>query len=276
MPNTYLTISMITRECLEVLRNNLIMARYVNRQYNKEFAVAGAKIGQTLSIRKPPRYVVESGAHMIQQDYKDEFVNISLDKQKHVGLAFTSADRLLSLDDFSKRVIEPAIAPLANQIDYDLLALYKQIPNFVGTPGVVPSAHLTYLNAGVALSNEAAPRPQRYCVVGPQMQATIVNAGLTFQNPGASISKQFEEGTVGRALGFDWGEDQNLSSHAVGAIAGTPTVNGAQTGASILTAAWGALATLKEGDKISIAGDPPGNSASSPSRPIRLLMERAR
>jgi hypothetical protein len=252
--NSYLTISKITHECLEVLRNNLVMARYVNREYNKEFAVKGAKIGQPVSVRKPPRYVVKNGATMLPQDYVDESVTVSLDRQKHVGLVFTSADRLLSLDDFSKRVIEPAIAPLANQIDYDLLQLYKQVPNFVGTPGVVPTAHLTYLNAGVDLTNEATPKTMRYCVVGAEMQATIVNAGLTFQNPTGNISKQFEDGIMGRALGFDWADDQNVGGHTVGAIGGTPAVDGAQIGASILTKNWSALATLKEGDKITIAG----------------------
>lgn len=255
MANSYLTISKITHECLEVLRNNLVMARYVNREYNKEFAVKGAKIGQTVSVRKPPRYIVSDGAVMVPQDYKDESVTVSLDRQKHVALVFTSADRLLSVDDFSKRVIEPAIAPLANQIDYDLFSLYKDVPAFVGVPGTVPNTHLTYLTAGVALSDEATPRVQRYCVINDRMQATIVNAGLTFFHSGKELEKAYEDGLMGRALGFDWAADQNVNSHTVGAIAGTPTVTGAgQTGSSLLTGAWGAAATLKRGDKITLAG----------------------
>ncbi len=255
MANTYLTISMITHECLEVLRNNLVMARYVNREYNKEFAVKGAKIGQTVSVRKPPRYLVQDGAAMIPQDYADESVTVSLDRQKHIGLVFTSADRLLSLDDFSNRVIKPAVSELANAIDFDLFGLYKKVPQFVGVPGTVPNAHLTYLNAGVALSDECTPKTQRYCVINPRMEATIVNAGLQFFHSAKELERAYEDGLMGRALGFDWASDQNVNTHTVGAIAGTPTFTAlAADGASFTTAAWGAGATLKEGDIITIAG----------------------
>lgn len=255
MADTYLTISMITQECLVVLRNNCVMANRINRKYDKKFAKSGAKIGNTIDVRKPPRYVVSDGAAMVTQDYTDASVPVTLDRQKHVGLSFNSADLLLSLDDFSGRVVRPAVASLANKIDEDILGLYTDIYNFVGVPGTVPSALLTYLNAGVALDDEATPEDgQRYMLVGPQMQATIVNALSGLFQSGDELAKQYKKGAMGIAAGFSWAKDQNINTHTVGAIAGTPTVDGAgQTGSSVLTAAWGAAATLKTGDVIQFA-----------------------
>lgn len=256
MANTYLTTSLVTQECLVVLVNNLVMANRINRKYDGKFAVEGAKIGNTVDVRKPPRYVVSDGPAMVTQDYADVTVPVSLDRQKHVGLNFSSSDLLLSVDDFSGRVVRPALASLANKIDLDILAQYVDIYNFVGVPGTVPNALLTYLSAGVALDDECAPDDgQRFMVIGPLMQATIVNALTGLFHSGDQLEKQYEKGQMGIAAGWSWAKDQNVASHTVGAIAGTPTVNGAgQTGASIITAAWGAAATLKEGDIIQFAG----------------------
>ena len=50
MANSLLTIDMITRKSLEILENNLVVTRNVNKQYDNSFAVQGAKIGSTLRI----------------------------------------------------------------------------------------------------------------------------------------------------------------------------------------------------------------------------------
>lgn len=44
MANSILTIDMITRKALEILENNLVITRNVNRQYDDSFAVSGAKL----------------------------------------------------------------------------------------------------------------------------------------------------------------------------------------------------------------------------------------
>ena len=68
MSNSILTIDMITRKALEILENNLVLTRNVNRQYDDSFAVSGAKIGSTLRIRLPDRALVTDGAALQVQD----------------------------------------------------------------------------------------------------------------------------------------------------------------------------------------------------------------
>ena len=257
MANTYLTISMITREALRVLSNNLAFTRGATTEYNDKFGVEGAKIGTTVNVRKPPRYVGRTGTAISIENATETQVAVTLDTQFGVDLSFSSADLKLSIDDFSKRFIRPAIATIANKIDNDGLKLYKKVYNTVGAQGTVPNALLTYLNAGVKLDDEATPMDgQRNLVITPQMQATIVDALKGLFQSATAIADQYRSGQMGVAAGFNWFMDQNCATHTIGAHGGTPLVNGAsQTGASLVTDGWTAsTAVLKEGDVITLAG----------------------
>lgn len=258
MANTFLTISMITNEALRVLTNNLVFAKKVNRQYDSKFGIEGAKIGTTLNVRKPPRYVGRTGAAIGVENVTETQVAVPLTTQFGVDISFTTADLLLSMDDFSNRYIKPAVATIANKIDYDGLQLYKTVANSVGSPGTVPNTFLTYLNAGVALDNNATPMDgDRTIVVNPLMQATIVDALKGLFQSSTEVKSQYEKGKMGTSAGFDWYMDQNTAVHTVGALGGTPLVNGAsQTGAELITDGWTSAAAvrLKKGDVFTIAG----------------------
>lgn len=89
MANTNLTISMITKEALRVFKNELGFAKGVSRQYDDQFAKSGAKIGQSLNVRKPPRFTVSDGATLSNQDVTEEQSTLTLDSQKHVAFRFT-------------------------------------------------------------------------------------------------------------------------------------------------------------------------------------------
>lgn len=257
MANTLLTISMITREALMLLENNLTFAKGCNREYESAFAKSGAKIGDTLNVRKPPKYTGRTGQAMQIEDATETSVPVQLTKQFGVDISFSSADLALSIDDFSRRFLSPAVSRIANEIDFDGLALYKDVYNTVGTPATVPNALLTYLQAGQKLDEEAAPMDDmRYLCLNPRMQATIVDALKGLFQSSEKIASQYDRGRMGRAIGFEWKMDQNVRVHTVGALGGTPAVNGAsQTGSSLVTNAWTSAAAtrLKRGDVFTIA-----------------------
>lgn len=256
--NTLLTISMITKEALRILENNLAFTKRVNRQYDDKFAIEGAKIGYVVNARKPVRYVVTTGQGLSIQDATETQVPVTLTTQDHVDFQFSSADLALSVDMFKDRFLQPAVSALANKIDYAGLSLYNQVANTVGTPGTVPNALLTYLLAGVALDNNAAPQDDnRHIVITPKMQAYIVDALKGLFQQASAIAEQYVKGTMGRSGGFQWAMDQNCPTHTVGPLGGTPLVNGAdQTGSSLITDGWTASAAnrLKRGDVFTIAG----------------------
>lgn len=258
MANTFLTISMITYEALVVLRNNIVAAAHVNRNYDSRFGESGAKIGATLNIRNPINYVVSNGPNLVVQDMTETYVPLVIDQQKHVGMNYSSVDLKLNMDAFRDRYINPAIVQLANQLDFDVLAQYVNFSNSVGTPGTTPNALLTYLTAGVKLQNGATPMDANWCVfVSPLMQATIVDALKSLFQSSEQIKQQYEKGKMGIAAGFNWYWDQNVNTHTVGAISGsTPLVNGVdQVGSTIVTDGWNAgVTTLRRGDIIQFAG----------------------
>lgn len=249
---------MITRETLMVLYNETVFTKHVNREYSDEFGEAGAKIGSVVNLRKPVRFVPAAGQGIIYQDLTETSVPLTLTTQYQRSFQVTTADLKLSIDDYSKRFIRPAMYSMGNQIDVDGLSQFVNIFNEVGTPGTVPNSALTYLQAGQKLDDQAVPRADRKVVIGTKQNATIVNALAGLFNPQRKISEQYDKGMMSMdTLGGDWYMDQNTQPQVVGAQGGTPTISAAnQTGSSITTTGWTAAVAnrLNLGDVVTFAG----------------------
>ena len=259
MANSILTIDMITRKALEILENNLVITRNVNRQYDDSFAVSGAKIGSTLRIRLPDRALVTDGAALQVQDDAEQSTTLTVSTQKHIGVNFTTAELTLSLDDFAERVLKPRISQLASSIDADVANAYKAIFNTVGTPGVSPATALVLLQAQQKLNESAAGMAPRYATVNPAANAGLVNGLSGFFNPTTTISQQFKNGMMGTGvLGFEEiNMSQSIKVHTTGSRAGTILVNGAVStqGQSTISidGLTGATDTVTVGDVFTIA-----------------------
>lgn len=257
MANRILTASAIAKESLRVLVNNLQFSKRINKQYSKNWDNREMKIGDTINIKKPARFIVRKGRTLAVQDYVQTSVPLTLTDQAGVDMSFTSADLKLRIEEFSKQFIEPAIAAIANQVDFEALKLYQDVYNTVGTPGTTPSTALTYLTAGGIMDNEAAPRDNNRTVAfNPDAQVATVDALKGLFQKSDRIGEQYEDGEMGTALGFKFFMSQNVNTHQVGPLGGTPAVNGAsQVGSSLVTNGWTAAAALRlrKGDVFTIA-----------------------
>lgn len=257
MANNFITSSMVAKESLRLLENNLVFSRNVTKKYDSEFTGDRA-IGDTVTVKIPPKYTVRSGTVASVQDHKPTSVAVTLDSQKGIDVAFTSKELTLSIEEFSKEVLQPQIVQLANQIDYDGMALYSSIANTVGTPGTLPTSLKTYAQSGAKLDNESCPvDDQRSIVLSSLAQVELVDSQKGLFNSSSEIKKQYEKGQMGQAAGFDFSMSQNIPIHTVGPLGGTPLVNGAsQAGSSLVTDGWTAAAALrlKKGDVFTIAG----------------------
>jgi len=258
MSNSILTIDMITRKALEILENNLVITRNVNRQYDDSFAVEGAKIGSTLRIRLPDRALVTDGAALQVQDDNEQYTTLTVASQKHIGVNFTSAELTMQLDDFAERVLKPRISQLASSIDADVANSYKYIGNTVGTPGSTPSTSLVLLQAQQKLNENAAVMNPRYATVNPAANAGLVEGLKGLFNPQDTISKQFKNGMMGTGvLGYDEiNMSQSIKQFTTGTRAATGNTTGAAVtteGASTLTLTVGSGETILPGDVFTIA-----------------------
>ena len=258
MANSILTIDMITRKALEILENNLVISRNVNRQYDDSFAVEGAKIGSTLRIRLPDRALVTDGAALQTQDDNEQYTTLSVANQKHIGVNFTSAELTMQLDDFAERVLKPRISQLAASIDADVANAYKSIANSVGSPGTTPSTSLVLLQAQQKLNENAAVMSPRYATVNPAANAGLVEGMKGLFNPTDTVSRQFKNGMMGAGvLGFDEvNMSQSIKQHLTGnwgtSITVTSTVS--TQGQSTLPISFtGSSKTWNVGDVFTIA-----------------------
>jgi hypothetical protein len=260
MSNSILTIDMITRKALEILENNLVITRNVNRQYDDSFAVEGAKIGSTLRIRLPDRALVTDGAALQVQDDNEQFTTLTVASQKHIGVNFTSAELTMQLDDFAERVLKPRISQLASSIDADVANAYKTIGNSVGTPGTVPSTSLVLLQAQQKLNENAAVMSPRYATVNPAANAGLVEGMKGLFNPTTTISNQFKNGMMGMGvLGYEEvNMSQSIKQHTTGTrdASAATTVKTAVTteGAATIVLTQGSVTTtIKAGDVFTVA-----------------------
>jgi hypothetical protein len=255
MANTLLNTSKILDKSLMILENNLAFSGRVNKEYSDEFAVKGAKVGSTVNVRKPVRFVGTTGPALAIENVVETVVPVTLDTQFHVDFTFSSQELTLNIDDFADRYLKPAMATIANKIDFDGLGLYTSVANQVGTAGTTPNDIATLLAAGTRLDQEATPRDgQRTVVWDPAANGSMVKAAAGLFNAPRPISDQYESGIFVPALGFDIGMDQNIRQ----ATAGTRTngtVSGAgQTGSTLLVTGLGAAGTVAAGDTFTIAG----------------------
>ena len=268
--NTLLTISKITNEALMVLENELTFTSEVDRNYDDQFAVTGAKIGNTVNVRRPGRFVGSTGPALNVEDFNETSVPVVLTTQFHVDTQFNTQDLALSLDSFSDRVLKPCIAAIANKMDRDGMNMAKNsVANIVGTPGTPPAGLITYLTAAAYLDAEGAPRDgRRSVIVEPFTSATIVDSLKGLFVPDKQIADQYRKGLMGRdSAGMNWKMDQNVVSQQFGSWAGgaASTLTADTSGAagmlatgwastSTITLTQGATLTLNQGDTFQFAG----------------------
>lgn len=257
MPNTLLTINMITREAVDLFRNSNAFIQALDRQYDDQFANSGWKIGNALRIRLPNDYVVRTGPAMSPQDTTETNVTLTVATQKGVDVSFSTAERTMSLDDYSERVLAPMINDLAGNVAADIISGCEGgVSNFVsnvdGGGSIISPTNETILTSGALLSKRSANLNNRCLVLDPFSMARAVSSMQGLFNPQAKISRQFDSGQVYSALNYKWFEDQTVIVHTTGTFT-AGTVNGAnQTGTTLVVNAI--TGTLKLGDIITIAG----------------------
>lgn len=257
MANSLLTISMITREAVPIFVNSNAFIKNIDRQYDAEFGKQGEKIGNALRIRLPNDYTVRQGPGMSIQDTSEQSITLTMSTQSGVDVAFTSADLLLSIDDFSERVLLPMVNALAGSVASTVMTTSEgTISNIVANVdagnNILNPNQSTVLQAGARLNDNSAPTPKRRLIYDQDTEARMVASLAGLLNPQSAIGDQYYEGSMYRAMNFTWFMDQSVIKHTAGTFT-AGTVNGAnQTGTAIVTNAI--TGTLVAGDIITFAG----------------------
>jgi hypothetical protein len=272
MANNVITSSIITNETLRILHNNSAFLGNINTEFEDQFAKKGLKAGSVINVRRPVQLTVRDGAVASIQDVNETTVPITMEQEFGIDWAFSDYDLTLTIDEFTKRYLEPAGKRLAAELDARIAArFYRGVANFSGTAGTTPSTAQSVLDAAVLLDNNACPRDDnRMLALTPLANAKLVGGMSGLFNDQATQGRQLKTGMMATNLGLDFIMSQNLPTHTVGGLGGTPLINGANQGlinsgatdnpyassTSLVTDGWTAAAAnrLKRGDVFTIAG----------------------
>lgn len=261
MSNTLATCSILAKEALAVLENMLTFASNVNRDWQDEFKsnqARGYSPGQTINIKRPPRYQYRAGRVATPQGTVEQTVPLTIN-QGGTDLNFTGLERTVSIQQMESK-LQAAMATVANEIDRQGLSLARFATfNTIGTPGTLPTTQALALAAVTGLNQRldemAAPRDrQRALIMNPALNASAVQGFAGLFNAQTTLTEQFKKGLMVDSLGLSYAMDQNVDTHTNGtAVVNTNTVNGAgQQGSTITVAALNG--TITRGSKITFAG----------------------
>ncbi len=255
MANTILTPTAVTRKALAILHQKLTFVGSINRQYDKQYAVEGAKIGSDLKIRLPNQYAIRDGATLSTQDTVEQSTTLQVTTQKGVDLNFSSAELTLDLQDFADRILEPAMAVLAANIEADVLNMRKEVYNIVDNDG----SALTFLNIMQGrgqLNDNLAPMDSKRCaLLSTDHNIALVDTLKGLFQDSTQVAKQYREGFMGRTAGMMFSESTLADDHQTGTAAKTTgyLVNGASEAGSVVAVDTGST-TFLEGDIVTFAG----------------------
>jgi hypothetical protein len=203
MSQTILTPTAVTREAGRILHQKLNFVGNIDRQYDDRFAKSGAKIGENLAIRLPNQYTVRSGKALSAQESNETSTTLAVATQKGVDLNFSSAELTMSLDDFSSRILEPAMSVLAASIESDALSMYKEVNKEVSDVGAA-LAYANVLQAGKKLTDDLTPQDGRTLLLSTQNNLDLVTGTAALYNDRTKVSDQYRKGLVGNDFfGFD-------------------------------------------------------------------------
>lgn len=267
MANTTLTASIVAKAAIGILENELVMANAVYRGYEGEFdkKVNGYNIGDTITIRKPTDFTVRNTITASPQDVSEAKLTLQINQVAGVDFKFTSQQLTLNIDDLADRVIRPAMIQVANQIDTQVMSLYKDIPQWVGTPGTLIQSFAGFAKGAQNMDQRTVPQGNRTAVLAPGDFWALAGSQTALFSQQIN-NKSYREGQIGKIGGIDTMMSQNAPTFTTGPFGGTPAVNGASqnttydlTGANtqtLITNGWTAAAAARvvAGDVFTIAG----------------------
>jgi len=263
MANTYLTIYMITAEAVMLFKNSNLFIMNMDTQYDDQFAVDGAKIGDTLRIRLPSDFIVTDGPAMQLQDNTQQFTSLTVSSQKNVATPYTTAERTMSIDRYSELVMAPMVSALCGKVASTIMrgsegGVCNLISNVDGGGVIISPTMDQFTGANAILDDQGATMMDRRCVQDPTSDSRTVGSLAGLLNPATDISAQFRSGMMKSGLGYDrFFRDQTVIKHTTGTFSAGGTVNlgGQSTSTSGGNINVNAITgTLRKGDIVTFAG----------------------
>jgi len=246
MANTINTVKdgpgLFARGIAQTLKDNLKLCSFVDKMDADEFdGKNGFKSGDTVYTSIPPRYVPQTDSLDITsgiQDTVEEKAALNLNKTETVAMKLDSLELATDVDvrNALKRFGMPAAESIAQSMESRCFGIVQDATyNFTGTAGSNAFTVADVLASRTALNKNLCPMGNRMLFLNSEGGAEAVDARKGLFQSSDEIAKQYKDGYIGRADGFDWVETELVNTHTNGSQGGTPLVAGATAeGASTL------------------------------------------
>jgi hypothetical protein len=246
MSNAYLTNTVITREAARILHQGDNFMNSINVEYQDQFARTGAKAGNTIGMRLPSKYKARKTATFAGQDHVERSTPLAVLSQWGIDVSFSTYDRTMSLDDFSKRFLQPAVKQLTAEVAGQVMSdAYKWVWNYTNGTTDTRITYKYFQKNGSNITNELGPVSDRTALLTPDSTVEFLDVTKGLFAAQSNLNEQFREGIMGRTGGFDVGENTMLPAHTTGTLAGSPLTDGTALGTSTTANAWVSQTTLQ-------------------------------
>lgn len=261
MANNLQVSRIILNEVLMDLGNRLFVTKNMSSQYTREFGNKDRVVGDTISVRRPQRFIYTEGLAYQPQPIDNVTIPLTVDSTGGVHMEWDSIDLTLNDVGLKEKYAKPASMAIANAINARAARFIAlNTANAAGTPGTTPTTINPYIEAGDRIIEQGLPQNEDLtCIITRRMSSQMVIGTSTLFNPAALIGKQYKDGQMQNSFGYDFVYDQGLLTQTTGAYGGSPTVNGAQSGTGAYTSgqtlvcqAFSANATFRAGDRFTI------------------------
>ena len=219
MANTVLTPTAVTRSAAVILHEEGKLLRRVNRQYDAQ-QPDGRKAGGSIKIRMPNQYTVRRTTVMNVQDIEEKSETLTIAEPFGVDLNFTDSELALSIEDFSSRILRPALKRLVSEVEsFFYLDFCNSVANMIDNDGTA----ITFKNvmdANRRLRENLAPDDMEdlSLFLSPKHNATLIDALKGLFVPQQQLGAQFRSADMLPVAGVG---QVAVSTHATDLTTGT-------------------------------------------------------
>lgn len=260
MPNEFLTSTLISKECVAILKADSDFGKIAYTGYEGMYSQDAYKPGETIKIRLNNYFEGSRGwdTSSSNEDIVEASQDLTIRSPYNVKVQYRADKTYRDIADFGDEVLRPAMENITAQINKDIVLVAK-----TGLSNVVGDASATlnsYASASVVkprfVRMHIPASYGRYVCVDPDNANTLRNSlQNSFVEP---LNKDITyDAQMGRLFGFDFMEQDAIATHTSGThtAAGDITVDTAvATGSTLVVTGLTQGATFNVGDDLTIAG----------------------
>lgn len=256
MTETNFSVKQIARETLPKLIDNLVFPNLIYKDLSKAFT---AKQGDTVSIRRPVKLTAgefDEAQGVTPSGFTGDTIDVKLDKIATVDMEISAIEAACDFDSLTRLFIEPAAAALAEKINRDGLALYRDIPAVKGTAGTVPDGLNDLAEAALALDMMRVPTDTRCAVWDPLTTSKLKQIPAVVNAEKCGTTRALRTGAIGRVFGMENYMSQAVYDHTTELSSASFTVKTGVTDSEKVTiTSASANGTVHKGDIITVNGN---------------------